>query len=212
MKKYILLFAILISGVAQAQVNSSSVDFSNKKERKALNKKAKQQEKANRSKLIVILNEDFDDTKSLTIEASALKAKDRQIVEDAFYSNGFTVIDRSTKKDAVKLSRKERKTQELKKELGIEDEKEDFELSRGVEYQSTYVLRFGAKSRLAGKIAKSLILPTDFNDLNVFGMQIIDLNQGGKVIARASYRGKKVDKTVFYGALAKELRRQVDNQ
>ena len=224
MKKYILLFAILISGVVQAQVSTSSVDFSNKKERKALNRAAKKQDKKNKGKLIVALNEDFDESRTLSIEGGQLwKAVVRKEFEDAFYQSGFSIIDLSTKNTSQKLSRKEKKTQKLKKRLGLLEENEDevFELTgKETKYESTYVLRFGSANRgSAGRILLAIgtlgysefLIPKSKSVTN-FGMQIIDLSQGGKIIARASYDGPPVDRSVFFSSVAGELRNQINTQ
>ena len=204
-------------GTVNAQVESSVVDFSNNKERKALNKDAKKARKASKGKLIIELNEDFDSSRSLSIESNRMSIFDRQVLEDAFYAQGFSIIDLSTRAETYKKTRKERRTDELKDRLGITEEAGVEKETSGIEYQSTYVLRFRSSKKGGnyGETLKSnltLGIATIKNAVSIFDMKIIDLSQGGKVIATAYYKGKKVKKALFYSSLAFELRKQIENQ
>ena len=205
MKKYILLFAILISGVAQAQVDFSKKSF----DRKALKKEVKMKKKENKHKLIVFVSADYDESRSWSIEGRGtvrvFGKQARQVFEESMFNEGFKIIDLSTIDNRVKINRKQKKILELKEELGLTNT-DDIAIGKTKEYQSTYVVKFKAKDKTfkLGGIARK------WGEVADFDMKVIDLSQGGKIVARAQYKGKALPPEVFYPALAEELRSKIN--
>ena len=194
MKKIILIIALIAGFSASAQVDFSKKSF----DRKQLKKELKVSKKNDKHKLIVSVLPEYDETKSLTVEGmGALRIFSkaaRRVFEEAMFSEGFNVIDRSTIDNRFKVDKKG----------GVFDEGQ-IALGKTKQYNSSYLLRFKSRDKTfkVGGVWRN-------GEVAVFDLDIIDMSQGGKIVARAQYRGKALPPEIFYPALASELRSKIN--
>ena len=195
MNKLTIVLGLLAVSTATAQVDFSEKSF----DRKELKKELKAKKKDQKHKLIVEVAPDYDANQSLTIEGAGtfrfFGKGNREVFEEAFFAEGFNIIDRSTVDKRFKISKRGK----------VMDEGE-IAIGRTKNYNSNYILRFRAKDKTfkIGGIARK------WGEVANFDLDIIDLSQGGKIVARAQYKGKALPPEVFYPALARELRNQIN--
>ena len=197
--KKLLLVLLFVPFVSFGQVKKSEISIDRETAREELKNIGEE--------LKIIVTNDYDPDRSLTIDEEKFWRVDKKatvLFEDSMFNEGFFITDASSIDERFKIS----------KEGGLFDEGE-IAIGKTKKYTSAYVIRFAKNKKqtrglfikrpdIAGQFIKSgLRLISDLE------LRIIDLSQSGKIVARVSFFGKAIKEKILFPIIAKELRAKI---
>ena len=192
--KKLLLVLLLVPLVSFGQVKKSEISIDRETAREELKNIGEE--------LKVIVTNDYDPDRSLTIDEGKFWRIDKKatvLFEDSMFNEGFFITDASSIDERFKIS----------KEGGLFDEGE-IAIGKTKKYTSAYVIRFAKNKKTSGFFKQeSRFIKSGLRLISDLELRIIDLSQSGKIVARVSFFGKAIKEKILFPIIAKELRAKI---
>ena len=192
--KKLLLVLLFVPFVSFGQVKKSEISIDRETAREELKNIGEE--------LKVIVTNDYDPDRSLTIDEEKFWRVDKKatvLFEDSMFNEGFFITDASSIDERFKIS----------KEGGLFDEGE-IAIGKTKKYTSAYVIRFAKNKKTSGFFKQeSRFIKSGLRLISDLELRIIDLSQSGKIVARVSFFGKAIKEKILFPIIAKELRAKI---
>ena len=192
--KKLLLVLLSVPLVSFGQVKKSEISIDRETAREELKNIGEE--------LKIIVTNDYDPDRSLTIDEGKFWRIDKKatvLFEDSMFNEGFFITDASSIDERFKIS----------KEGGLFDEGE-IAIGKTKKYTSAYVIRFAKNKKTRGLFKnESRFIKSGLRLISDLELRIIDLSQSGKIVARVSFFGKAIKEEILFPIIAKELRAKI---
>ena len=192
--KKLLLVLLFVPFVSFGQVKKSEISIDRETAREELKNIGEE--------LKIIVTNDYDPDRSLTIDEEKFWRVDKKatvLFEDSMFNEGFFITDASSIDERFKIS----------KEGGLFDEGE-IAIGKTKKYTSAYVIRFAKNKKTSGFFKQeSRFIKSGLRLISDLELRIIDLSQSGKIVARVSFFGKAIKEKILFPIIAKELRAKI---
>ena len=192
--KKLLLVLLFVPFVSFGQVKKSEISIDRETAREELKNIGEE--------LKIIVTNDYDPDRSLTIDEGKFWRIDKKatvLFEDSMFNEGFFITDASSIDERFKIS----------KEGGLFDEGE-IAIGKTKKYTSAYVIRFAKNKKTSGFFKQeSRFIKSGLRLISDLELRIIDLSQSGKIVARVSFFGKAIKEKILFPIIAKELRAKI---